>query len=110
MQSNDLKRSPGKQPGAQGFWRSETPVPEKIVPHYPEACVICGSSHLNRAPRPHMGFYVFELEKTDAGIRIRCTLEYYYGAVCDCGHETTARPGEGVVSELEGRKKNRLPT
>ena len=106
VSSNDLKRSPGKQPGSQGFWRSETPVPEEIVPHYPEACVICGSSHLKRAPRPHMGFYVFELEKTDAGIRIRCTLEHYYKAVCDCGHETTARPGEGVVSELEGRKKN----
>ena len=46
------------------------------------------------------------LKKRDAGVRIRCTLEHYYKAVCYCGHETTARPGEGVVSELEGRKKN----
>ncbi len=104
-QPNDLKRFPGKQPGSQGFWRSETPVPEKTVPHYPEACAICGRTHLKRSPRPHMGFYVYELEKTDAGVRIRCTLEHYYKAVCYCGHETTARPGEGVVSELEGRKK-----
>lgn len=106
MQPDDVKRSPGKQPGAQGFWRSKTPVPEKIVPHYPTVCAGCGGSALKRSDRPHMGFYVFELEKTDMGIRICCTLEHYYGAVCECGHETKARPGEGVVSELEGRKKD----
>ena len=97
-QSNDVKRFPGKQPGAQGFWRLEPPVPEKIVPHYPSVCTGCGSAALKRLDRPHMGFYVYELEKTDMGIRIYCTLEDYYGAVCECGHETKARPGEGVVS------------
>lgn len=106
MQPNDVKRSSGKQPGAQGFWRSEPPVPEKIVPHYPTVCTGCGSTALKRSDRPYMGFYVYELEKTDMGIRIRCTLEHYYGAVCECGHETKARPGEGVVSKLEGRKKD----
>lgn len=55
MQANDLKRSPGKQPGAQGFWRSEPPVPEKIIPHYPTVCTGCGSSALKRSDRPYMG-------------------------------------------------------
>ncbi|WP_289022041.1 DUF6444 domain-containing protein [Desulfobacter postgatei] len=106
MQSNDVKRPPGKQPGAQGFWRSDPPVPEQIVPHYPTVCTGCGSSALKRSERPYMGFYAYELEKTDMGIRIRCTLDHYYGAVCECGDETKARPGEGVVSKLEGRKKD----
>ncbi len=36
------KRLPGKQPGAQGFWRSETPIPEDTIPHYPGKCAACG--------------------------------------------------------------------
>ncbi|PXF56227.1 MAG: hypothetical protein C4B58_14185 [Deltaproteobacteria bacterium] len=39
---SDVQRSPGRQPGSQGFWRSETPVPENTIPHYPGHCVICG--------------------------------------------------------------------
>ncbi len=35
------KRNPGRQPGSQGFWRSETPIPEQIVSHYPEQCPCC---------------------------------------------------------------------
>ena len=56
--------------------------------------------------RPYMGFYVYELEKTESGIRIFCTLHHYYGVVCDCGHETKSQPGEGYVSHVEGRKKD----
>ncbi|MCP4109067.1 MAG: transposase, partial [Desulfobacteraceae bacterium] len=35
-----------------------------------------------------------------------CTLHHYYGAACKCGHETKERPGEGYISEVEGRKKD----
>lgn len=103
---DDPKRSPGKQPGAQGFWRSTPPVPESILPHRPESCVICGGTELRASDRPHMGYYVYELEKTSAGIRISCVLHHYYSAVCTCGHETKAQPGEGFVSHIEGRQKN----
>ncbi|MCP4149742.1 MAG: IS66 family transposase, partial [bacterium] len=92
------KRSPGKQPGAQGFWRSETPTPESVLPHYPEKCVACGKDlTIPEGLRPYMGYYVFELEKTPCGIRIFCTLHHYYITTCDCGHENKARPGEGFV-------------
>ena len=106
-QSDDPKRFAGRQPGSQGFWRSETPVPESTIPHYPGHCVICGKEvDVPEESRPYMGYYVYELEKTASGIRIFCTLHHYYGAVCDCGHETKAQPGEGYISHVEGRKKD----
>ena len=103
----DSNRPAGRQPGSQGFWRSETPDAESTVPHYPEVCVICGKDLSGRHEnRPYMGYYVYELEKTESGMRIFCTLHHYYGAVCDCGHETKAQPGEGYVSQVNGRKKD----
>lgn len=104
---NNSQRSPGKQPGAQGFWRTETPVPESTVPHYPESCAACGNGEdLCLSDKPHMGFYTYDLEKTVSGIRIFCNLNHYHSAVCKCGHETKAKPGEGYVSHVEGRKND----
>lgn len=106
-QSVDSNRSAGRQPGSQGFWRSETPVPESTISHYPEHCVICGKEvDVPEGSRPYMGYYVYELERNASGIRIFCTLHHYYSAVCHCGHETKAQPGEGDVSHIEGRKKD----
>ncbi len=101
------KRNPGRQPGSQGFWRSETPIPEQIVSHYPDQCPCC-NKHLEipEGISPYMGYYVFELEKTDSGIRIYCSLHHYYIIMCDCGHEVKSCPGEGYVSHIEGRKKD----
>ncbi len=54
-----------------------------------------------------MGYYVLELEKTDLGLRVVCHLLHYYFAECPvCHHQTTARPGEGTISSVEGRQKN----
>lgn len=104
---NGAKRQPGRQPGSQGFWRSQTPVAERSIPHYPQKCVVCGRAiEVADESRPYMGYYVYELEKTESGIRIFCTLHHYYGAVCECGHETKARPGEGYISHVEGRKND----
>ncbi len=101
------KRNPGRQPGSQGFWRSETPIPEQIVPHYPEQCPCCNKqSDIPEGISPYMGYYVFELEKTDSGIRIFCSLHHYYIIMCDCGHEVKSRPGEGYVSQTEGCRKD----
>jgi hypothetical protein len=54
-----------------------------------------------------MGYYVLELERSETGVRVVCRLHRYYSSVCaGCGHETKARPGEGIVSVVEGRKKD----
>ncbi|WP_207689650.1 IS66 family transposase [Desulfonema limicola] len=101
------ERNPGRQPGSQGFWRSETPVPEQIISHYPEQCPCC-NRHLNIPDKasPYMGYYVFELEKTDSGIRISCCLHHYYIIMCECGQEVKSSPGQGYVSHQDGRKKD----
>jgi transposase len=53
-----------------------------------------------------MGHFVLELEKTESGLEVVCSLHHYYSAECECGHETRARPGEGYVSSVEGRKND----
>lgn len=99
------KRPAGKQPGAQGFWRAQPLVAEKTVAHHPELCEHCKAPlEVCEAAKPYMGHHVLELEKTDQGVRISCSLHHYYTAVCVCGQETKARPGEGYVSHQEGRK------
>jgi IS1 family transposase/transposase len=104
---NDSNRSAGRQPGSQGFWRSEIPLPESTIAHCPGVCMICGKDvNVPEGSRPYMGYYVYELEKTSSAIRIFCTLHHYYAAVCDCGHETKVQPSEGYISHVEGRKKD----
>jgi hypothetical protein len=100
------KRPPGRQPGSQGFWRSEKPVAEETIEHYPDRCPVCGKeTEIPDGIRPYMGYYVFELEKTETGIRISCALHHYYIVICGCGHEVKSRPGEGYISHIEGRKR-----
>src|SRR4030042_2759840 len=61
---DDSKRSAGRQPGSQGFWRSEPPVPESTIPHYPNHCVICGKDLdvAGEVSGPWLGHYVYGLE------------------------------------------------
>jgi transposase len=101
------KKKPGKQPGADGLWRTTPLVPEQTIPHYPENCASCNSP-LNVDPdaKSHMGYYVLELEKKDSGVEVICTLHLYYCATCDCGHHTKAKPLRGYVSAVEGRSRD----
>lgn len=99
------KRNPGRQPGSTGFGREGKPENYDLEHHHPKQCVICGKA-LDEAAQPYMGLYTYELERYSDGIRIVCTLHYYYSAVCACGHENIEKPGEGFISELEGRKRN----
>ena len=80
---------------------------DSTFPHYPEHCAVCGEKlDVPESSKPYMGYYVFELEKTESWIRIICTLHHYYTLECICGHETKASPGEGYISCIEGRKKD----
>lgn len=100
-------RRAGKQPGAKGFWRSAPLVASATQPHHPQACEKCAApSSGTDGNSKHRAHYVLELERMpeDLGIRIGCTLHEYYVLVCSCGHQTKARPGEGHVSSVEGRK------
>ncbi len=99
------RRKPGKQPGSEGHWRTEKPVWDRIEPHYPEQCVICGKK-LKQMALPHWGHYTYELEIENKVARIICILHHYYESTCSCGHENMSSPGEGYNSVIDGRKRN----
>lgn len=102
-------RSPGKQPGAKGFWRHDPLVPEKTVDHHPECCAACSKpAQVPEGAKPHMGRHELELELPERKreLRVRCIKHLYFESFCDCGHGTKARPGEGYVSCVPGRKKD----
>ncbi len=77
------KKLPGKQEGAKGIWRTTPLVASEIVSHHPETCASCNSPlEIDSDAKPHMGYYVLELEKLDSGIEVKCTLHHYYQATC----------------------------
>ena len=101
------KKLPVKQKGAKGIWRTTPLVASQIVAHHPETCASCNSAlEIECDAKPHMGYYVLELEKLESGIEVKCTLHHYYQGTCDCGHHTKEKPLVGYVSVVEGRSKD----
>ncbi|WP_238993712.1 IS66 family transposase [Calothrix sp. PCC 6303] len=101
------KKLPGKQKGAKGIWRTTPLVASEIVSHHPETCASCNSPlEIDSDAKPHMGYYVLELENLDSGIEVKCRLHHYYQATCACGHHTKEKPLFGYVSVVEGRSKD----
>ncbi|MCP4895538.1 MAG: hypothetical protein GY906_01075, partial [bacterium] len=89
------KNKPGKQPGAQGFGRTDELNVNETIHHYPDRCVICGDSLNPESAVAHTGFYTIELilggpEKP--GLTLWVTKHIYYGIACVCQHETKEMP------------------
>jgi hypothetical protein len=104
-------RRPGKQPGAKGKWRCEALTAERTENHYPERCCGCGAAlELWYDDRGHRGHFVLDLERQVSGLRVACVLHLYHVVRCGCGKETTEQPGTGLVSAVDGRKRNLQPT
>jgi hypothetical protein len=100
------KRNPGKQPGGQGFGRSQPLKAELIIPHYPDKCSACNQELKESDSQRYMGYYVLELEPELFGLRIVTQLHHYYRTTCSCGHCTHAKPGTGYISVVEGRSQD----
>ena len=105
-QNQEEKRKPGKQPGAEGKWRSQPLVASEIIPHYPEQCACCNEKLTSGNNKPYMGYYVLELKPEKSGFQVVCQLHHYYELSCECGHFSKARPGEGYISCVDGRSVN----
>jgi hypothetical protein len=104
-------RRPGKQPGAKGKWRCEALTPEQTENHYPNRCGGCGAAlELWYDHRGHSGHFVLDLERQASGLRVACVLHLYHEVRCPCGKETAEQPGKGLVSAVDGRKRNLQPT
>jgi len=99
-------RKPGKQPGAKGFGRRQLIKAEIIIPHHPHECAACNQALTQSQSQCYLGHYVLELEPGEAGFRVVCQLHHYYRTTCGCGHDTSAQPGIGYVSEVKGRTRD----
>jgi transposase len=104
-------RRPGKQPGAKGKWRCEALTGERTENHYPNQCVACGATlELWHDCVGHSGHFVLDLERLPSGMRVACVLHRYHVVRCPCGKETVAHPAMGLVSAVEGRKRDLRPS
>jgi hypothetical protein len=100
-------KPPGKRPGMPGHWRRQPIVVSREIEHVPMVCEACqaalGVEHKGRHVSAH---HVFELDRGDMGLQVTAARHSYFAASCACGHETVARPGVGLCSQIEGRKRD----
>ena len=97
----------GKQPGAKGSWRCQPIVVSGEVEHPPEVCAACRAAlgpDLER--RPVSAHNRLELVRGDMALQVTATKHVYFAVRCPCGHDNVARPGVGLRSQIEGRRRN----
>ena len=100
-------RPAGKPPGAKGFWRSQPIVTSAEVESAPSACAACGAALGPDLTRRCVGAHnSLELARGDMSLQVTAAKHVYFAVRCSCGHDNVARPGVGLRSELEGRRRN----
>src|ERR1035437_7640255 len=95
-----FRDEPGLFRGAQFWGASRTPVPV--------ACDdgrTCGASGMTTEDTAGISFWI-----SSGGIRVACVLHRYHVVRCPCGKETVASPAKGLVSAVDGRKRDLRPT
>ncbi len=90
----ERKRRSGKQPGAEGFGRTEKlPLTGEEI-HKAEQCTGCSKALAEDAPfEKRTGTYTLDIKKGRFGLEITNTLHIYGITGCVCGHWTQSRPG-----------------
>ena len=100
-------KSAGKQPGAKGHWRCQPIVTSGEVPHTPTVCAACGAAlGLDLERRLVSAHNSLELVRGGMALQVTATKHVYFAVRCCCGHENVERPGVGLRSEIEGRRRN----
>ena len=97
----------GKRPGAKGYWRSQPIVVSGEVEHAPKVCAACqcalGPELTRRCVSAHNNL---ELTRGEMSLAVAATRHSYFAVRCPCGHDNVERPGIGLCSRIEGRKRN----
>jgi transposase len=97
----------GKQPGAKGHWRCQPIVVSREIPHAPTVCAACGAAlGPDRERRRVSAHNSLELVRGDMALQVTAAKHVYFAVRCGCGHENVERPGVGLRSEIEGRRRN----
>lgn len=97
------KRTPGQQPGAPGFGRTQVFKAHDTVEHHASHCEGCGAAH-PAGPKSvaYGGYQCIDLLWGDCdqpGLHLHITDHRLYDDPCACGHTTRVRPGESVVED-----------
>jgi transposase len=102
-------RPAGKKPGAKGFWRRQPIVTSAEVPHAPIVCAACESALGPDLKRRCVGAHnSLELDRGDMSLQVTATKHVYFAVRCSCGRNNVERPGVGLRSDIEGRRRNLL--
>jgi transposase len=100
-------KSAGKQPGAKGHWRCQPIVVSGEIPHTPTVCAACGAALGPDLKRWLVSAHnSLELVRGDMALHVTATQHVYFALCCCCGHENVERPGVGLHSEIDGRRRN----
>ncbi len=99
-----IARKPGKQPGAQGFGRTQI-IPIHGQEHYhPKACACCGAAFGDEpVSQAYTAFDQLDIHWGDTehpGIGVVNTRHLYYESECHCGHTTRESPNQQPPDSL----------
>ncbi|WP_349431146.1 transposase [Methylomarinum sp. Ch1-1] len=98
-------RKPGKQPGAQGFGRTQKLAITHYQDHYPEICACC---HQTLEPRHAIAYAAYETINVEwgdvehPGILVTHTKHTLYEVVCANGHITRKEVSRSSHAQLPG--------
>ena len=100
---NQDARKPGKQPGAQGFGRTQKLAITDYQNHYPETCDCCHQTLDTRNAIAYAAYETINVEWADVnhpGIRLTNTKHTLYEIVCANGHISRAKVSRTSSSQL----------
>ena len=102
--SGQQKRNPGRQPGAQGFGRTQKLVVTDTQHHHCNRCCICDQDLLS-VEKAYTGFYSINLDFGNTalpGVQLSTTHHLYYSGTCPmCGFKNRSQPKRAPADRLE---------
>ncbi len=97
------KKSPGKQPGAQGYGRNWNPVAtEEPIHCYPALCVLCTEILDEINHRAYTGYSQMDVrfgDRINPGLIVTVTPFTLYANTCTCGHENRYDPKSSLICD-----------
>ena len=94
--TDELTRKAGKQPGAQGFGRTQKIPVHKYQEHHPSECACCSRTFdTEKTSIAYTAFDTLDIEwenPESPGLIVVNTRHTYFDAECYCGHITREAP------------------
>ncbi len=100
---NQQKRKAGRQPGSQGFGRTQKLDISHTKHHRCGPCCVCNED-ISTVEKAYTGFQTINIEFGDVnspGVQLSNTQHLYYAGECpNCGLENRAEPGRAPANRL----------